>query len=362
MVQLATEVYTANAVLGTILKLSGTIAGATLGLVAWYISSGHGPGNPYGLAIVTAPASVILMWIRLYAPPKIFFTTILIGATFALMLGFSYSDSHLHTYGNPGVGYNVFWRRTLLVIIGIVISFIVALLPYPKSASRMAARSLANVLHATTDHYTVILKIWHNLDDEKKYIPAIAGAGLHMTDTLAALLPTLGALKFEFSSSPFDQATCMKVKTLCERIVMQLTRLHIRAISMTPRLRHRFLHITGLKDDEMVGSIMATLSVIESALKTGDPLPSRLPTPLSKKCIDRDRAKAMGQLNLKELEDEAYRGFCACVSAYVTYLQTVDDLVICLKEALGESHVVPEDLALLAEASDLERGEVGDVL
>lgn len=154
----------------------------------------------------------------------------------------------------------------------------------------------------------------------------------------------------------------MKVKGLCERIVMQLTRLHIRATAMTPRLRHRFLHVTGLKEDEMVGSIMATLSVIESALKTGEPLPSRLPTPLSKKCIDRDHARAMGQLNLAELKDESYRGLCACVSAYITYLQTIDDMVIVLKEALGESHVLPEDLALLREAEDLEAGGYSDLL
>lgn len=76
-----------------IYRVVGTVAGGVLGMLGWYIGSGSGPGNPYGLAAVMAVASPVIMWARLYSPPQHLPTAIMFGATFMLVIGYSYIDS-----------------------------------------------------------------------------------------------------------------------------------------------------------------------------------------------------------------------------------------------------------------------------
>lgn len=76
-----------------ITRVLGTLVGGVIGLAGWYIGSGNGPGNPYGLAAVMAVLAVILMWFRLYAPPQFLTTVILSGATIVLVIGYSYIDT-----------------------------------------------------------------------------------------------------------------------------------------------------------------------------------------------------------------------------------------------------------------------------
>lgn len=87
--------------------------------------------------------------------------------------------------------------------------------------------------------------------------------------------------------------------------------------------------------------------MIEQALKTGDPLPSRLPTPLVKGCLEYGYGARLDTLSKKLLQDEAYRGYCVAMSAYLGFLSSIDELVLVLKKTLGESHHVPEDLTNL---------------
>lgn len=89
---------------------------------------------------------------------------------------------------------------------------------------------------------------------------------------------------------------------------------------------------------------MAVMAVVEQALKTGDPLPSRLPTPLLVKCLDFGHASNVDTISIKTLDDVDYRGYCVSMSAYLGFLSAADELVLVLKEALGESHHVPEHL------------------
>jgi len=76
-------------------------------MVGWYIGSGLGHGNPYGLAAVMAVLGSLLMYFRLFAPPQHTTTVILAGATIVLVIGYGYIDGHNPTYGNPGYGYEV---------------------------------------------------------------------------------------------------------------------------------------------------------------------------------------------------------------------------------------------------------------
>lgn len=222
-------------------------------------------------------------------------------------------------------------------------AFICALLPWPISASRFVAKSLAQVLHAEADHYAVILSSWRSLEDDKRFIPAIGDATIQIAETLAGLMPSIGALSFEFSSSAFTGPACMQIKAQCELINQSLARLHIRLLLLPPDYRTRFERTTGILNHSSVGDVMVVLSVIEQCLKTGDPMPSRLPTPLVRRCLSNEVTP--GSITKNTMRDQSVRGYCVAVSAYLTFLSAIDELVLVVKGVLGEAHHVPEDLA-----------------
>lgn len=93
MAQTGLLVYMADFTFSVLARLVGTVGGGVLGLLAWYIGSGSGPGNPYGLSAVLAVMLIIFLWIRLYLPPNLLTGGIMGAATFLLVVAYSYVDT-----------------------------------------------------------------------------------------------------------------------------------------------------------------------------------------------------------------------------------------------------------------------------
>jgi hypothetical protein len=99
--------------------------------------------------------------------------------------------------------------------------------------------------------------------------------------------------------------------------------------------------VVGFLDDHVIGDIMAVLGVVRLSLKTGASLPERLPAPLIRNFYKAWYAKhRTAMLNTTLIRDENYRRYCVAVSAYLRFLSAVDDLVLVVKGAVGECHVV----------------------
>jgi len=96
---------------------------------------------------------------------------------------------------------------------------------------------------------------------------------------------------------------------------------------------------------------MVTFAVIEQALKTGDALPSRLPTPLVVRCLEHGHGADVATLTKDMLRDRQYRTYTVVMGSYLGVLGLLDDLVLILKEALGEAYVVPD-----GSLADIESG------
>ncbi|OJJ71952.1 hypothetical protein ASPBRDRAFT_43333 [Aspergillus brasiliensis CBS 101740] len=334
-------VYMADFTFSVIARVIGTVIGGVLGLLAWYIGSANGPGNPYGLSAITAAILVILVWIRLYLPPALMQGGIIGGATFLLVIAYSYDDTHIPQYGNPGVGYNVFWRRLLLVLVGVAASAIVQLLPRPPSASRHVCKSLSRAMRTLSTHYALLLSVWaQNTSEGRKLAEPLA---LQLAETLVSLDGPIKLLKFEFSSSRFDSASLAKVNSLCRNLNRQLSRLLLLSSSLPQEFQHQLARQTGLLDHRLIGQVMAVMGLCEQALKTGDALPEILPTPLFKLAVDnwsRGRRQEDNVISGEMMRDEGYRRFCVAASAYFGFLITVDEMVLVVKEVLGEAHLV----------------------
>ncbi|RDW57880.1 uncharacterized protein DSM5745_11398 [Aspergillus mulundensis] len=344
MAQTGLLVYMADFTFSVLARVIGTIAGGVLGLVAWYIGSGHGPGNPYGLSAAMAVLLVIFLWIRLYSPPVFLQGAIMSAATFLLVVAYSYVDTHTPAYGQPGVGYQVFWRRLLLVLIGIGAATIVQMLPRPPSAARHICNSLSRSLRTLSDHYALLLSCWGRAGDEGKTISE--PIWLELTESLVLLEGPIFNLRFEFSSSRFDSASLGQVKQICHAINGLLSRLLVASASLPQSYKDRLASHMGMLDHRCIGEIMAVLGVAEQSLRTGDAPPEILPTPLVRRALEYSHAHHMDRpvLSAEMIRDEDYRRYCVALAAYVSFLGQIDGLVLVIKGVLGEAHLVSREL------------------
>ncbi|PWY87392.1 hypothetical protein BO70DRAFT_378043 [Aspergillus heteromorphus CBS 117.55] len=322
-------------------RAAGTVIGGVLGMVAWYIGSGLGPGNAYGLGAITAAMTAVLMWWRIFLPPAFTPSTIMSGVTFVLVVGFSYDDGHTQQYGLPGRGYTAFYKRLVTVLLGFLAAFVVQLFPRPPSATRHICHTLSGTVRTLSDHYALVLSHWARADPSHPLATVADRITLELAETLLSLTGPIALLRLEMSIGPFHRRTLQQTQSLCGNMNQALGRLLLLSTTLPLDLQSRFQHTVGLNDDFIVGEIMAVLGVIEQALKAGVALPERLPTPLVKRCVEAwQREHRVAELSKDLVRDENYRRYCVALSSYLKFLAAVDELVLVLKGGLGEAHVV----------------------
>lgn len=219
---------------------------------------------------------------------------------------------------------------------------IVQLFPRPPSASRHICKSLSNAIRSLSDHYAILVSCWGQADSEAG---KIAGKiSIEFAEALTSLEGPIALLRFEFSSSPFDSKSLEQVKALSDEINQNLGRMMYLSSSLPVYLQNRLARSAGVVDHHNIGDIMAVLGVVEQALKTGDALPEMLPAPLLKRCLEFWNSRNVDiALSMDLIRDENYRKFCVAVSSYLKFLTSVDDLVLLMKQVLGESHVVSRE-------------------
>ncbi|OOF94059.1 hypothetical protein ASPCADRAFT_406922 [Aspergillus carbonarius ITEM 5010] len=334
-------VYMADFTLSLVSRLVGTVVGGVLGMIAWYIGSGHGPGNAYGLGAITAAMTVVLMWWRIFLPPALAMAAIMSGATFVLVIGFSYDDAHAQQYGLPGRGDTAFWKRLVTVLLGFVAATVVQLFPRPPSATRHVCQTLSSAVRTISDHYALVLSHWARADPDHPMATVAEKITLEMAETLLSLKAPIGLLRWEMTFSPFHRKTLDRTRSLLGDMNQALGRLLILSTTLPLELQERFMSTVGLTDDSTMGDVMAVLGVIEQALKAGAALPERLPTPLVKRSYESwNQQHRTAELSKTMVRDENYRRYCVAISSYLKFLSAIDELVLVLKGALGESHIV----------------------
>ena len=332
-------VYMADVTFSIVSRGLGTVIGGVMAMIAWYIGSGSGPGNPYGLAASTAVMTVILLWWRIFLPPAFAQASIMSGATFALVIGFSYDTHHIQQYGLPGEGYEAFWKRLVTVLIGFAAAFIVQIFPSPPSATKHVSKTLANTVRTLSDHYALLLSHWGRTDRNSPLGAVAERISLDVAETLTSLNAAISMLKVELSFGPFDQKVLRDTQEQCQFMNQSLGRLLDLSTSLPKELQDRLVQTVGILDDRVIGDIMAVLGIIEQSLRTGFPLPERLPAPLVRRFFDSWHTQN-ALLSTTLVRDEHYRRYCVAVSSYLNFLSVVDDLVLVLKGALGECHVI----------------------
>lgn len=263
--------------------------------------------------------------------------------------------SHIPSYGNPGVGYNVFWRRTVLVLAGLAMAAIVMFFPRPPSANRHYRHVIAGVLRRHKDMYALFVTAWNN--PRKDLVATAEAEAISNGEAVGAILGPLKLLKLEFSTSPFDAPTLIKICVLCQTINTSLMQLFHFSAKLPPHLKSRFGRLSSAFEESLIGEIMAVLTMAELSLKTGDPLPALLPTPLIARSLGL-QSKLM-RLSVGEdvvttemVLDEEFRKYCCVLGAFVQALTAIDEMVMAIKACCGETHVVDVENWPLLEDSE----------
>ncbi|KAF3906893.1 hypothetical protein ABW21_db0209595 [Orbilia brochopaga] len=343
MAQLTISQYMGEFIFSITMRTLGTVIGGVMGLIVWYIGSGSGPGNPYGIMAILAPFVIFIMALRIFAPMALLMPTIMGGATMMLVVGYSWEANYLPSliYAEPG--YGVFYRRLILVMVGFAAAIIVQIFPRPPSATRNASKSLATSLSDITSFYSEIMS--HFLTQEE-------GAPAEPMDKLQErisklytdmqeLVPRIQMVRFEPSSSPFTCESLLKVEDQLGKILESLSLISFVSPRLTPMYQKRLEVQTEFARTDTIACIMAVLGVLEGSLRTGHPLAEVLPVPL----LGRLRkvpgpSDRVDSVTRDMLNNEEWTVFAVTLMAVTSLYSRIDDLVMTVKDAVGEKHYI----------------------
>jgi hypothetical protein len=110
--------------------------------------------------------------------------------------------------------------------------------------------------------------------------------------------------------------------------------------SLNPEFRLRFKNTTAALNEALVADVVAVLAMVSSSLRTGAPLPALMPTPLLARSYGLAAWKGIDTLELQTVQDPSWPAYSLLTTGYIALLNRVDELVIAVKEAVGESHHV----------------------
>ncbi|KDN36919.1 hypothetical protein K437DRAFT_47636 [Tilletiaria anomala UBC 951] len=379
MAQLGLTVFTGAQVFASIARIAGTIVGGLIGTAMWYISAGSGSGNVYAYAVVGGVAFVPLVFLRLYVPPAMLVPALMVGVTALLVFGYSWIDTHLFVTANSGVGIEVFWRRTLLVVIGIAGSFAVLLIGRPASSRGLVRQSVAGVTQDILDIYSTIIEAYIKIDsqvDSAAEKPAQIIDEQYLVDHLRPLLldtfARLAELNTHVGLASVDVAPrghwpkerYVEAVKAQARMLEALSHLAGAAfgISTPSEWQRHFLRSSALLDPSIIADISMHLSLISRALATGTPLPhtsagNLLDRTISVQIEARKREKVLGQdsvvssLSLHALHEPAFMDIVTGIVALGQFVRSCDQLAAITAALVGEVPLEGYD-ALLSRVED----------
>ncbi|KAI9457691.1 hypothetical protein HD554DRAFT_2141770, partial [Boletus coccyginus] len=355
MGQLTLARFRGDTTFGLVTRIISTFVGGIIGTVMWYISTGSGQGNAFGLAAVCFVCFPFFFFARLYwpVPPM---TNLIIWITAALVFGYSYQDTHLASSSSPGYGFDVAWKRFVLVTVGVVAAGIFSFLP-PSTTIRLYERkSLATTTAEIGSVYCSVISFANTKKEGETAV--IIQHTLAILSKLKKSLVLKQNVIYEFSLR--GQWPAERYQRILELQIQTSNLLsHLTSVldKMEPAWAHAFLKRTRLSDPGFQGDVLAVISLISSSLRTGSPLPQVTPCPLLNRFMERPHGLNIVHEESEEdfglpkvlteetLESLQYLTFSVGVSTAYAIVTRLDKLMVAVKELVGEQYHI-DGLAL----------------
>ncbi|KAN0123038.1 Protein of unknown function (DUF2422) domain containing protein [Russula decolorans] len=348
MGQLTLARFRGDTTFGLVARIISTFAGGLTGAAIWHISTGGGKGNPYGLAVTCAAAFPFFFYGRLYWPGPsvsnmIFFTTT------ALVIGYSWQNTHYHFGEFLYYGINLAWRRFVLVCVGVFAAFIFSFLPPSTTLRGYQRQSLATTASEIGSVYCSIVSYATSphMEDPQNVIQSLIATRLKLKRSIALSANII----YEFSlRGRWPAERYQKILEIQLEIAYLLSHLMSVLQHLEPAWTRAFLRRTRFLDPDFQGDVLAVICMISTALRTGAPLPQITPCPLLDRFMlfhhglnvlrheDDDDYGLPRTMSMDVLENEQYMCFCVGVSTSFGIVTRFDRLMHATKELVGEQY------------------------
>ncbi|KIJ63943.1 hypothetical protein HYDPIDRAFT_112430 [Hydnomerulius pinastri MD-312] len=348
MGQLTLARFRGDTTFGLVARICSTFIGGIIGTVMWYISTGSGQGNPFGLAAVCFVCFPFFFFVRLYwpVPPM---TNLIIFVTSALVFGYSYEDTHLVVPSSPGWGIDVAWRRFVLVTVGVIAAGIFSFLPPSTTIRSYQRTTLATTSAELGSIYCSVVSFANTRREEDTTLIVQKLLAIRSKLKRSIVLKTNAIYEFSLRGR-WPAKRYQRILELQLQISFLLSHLMSVVEQLEPAWAHAFLRRTRMLDADFQGDVLAVISLISSSLRTGNPLPQVTPCPLLDRfmvrhhglnVIHEESADDFGlpkTLTLETLESLQYLTFCVGVSTAFSIVTRLDQLMVAVKELVGEQY------------------------
>ncbi|GJE89275.1 aromatic acid exporter family member 2 domain-containing protein [Phanerochaete sordida] len=349
MGQLTLSRFRGDTTFGLVARVISTFLGGVLGTVMWYISAGKGHGNIYGLAAVTAVCFPFFFFGRLYWPGAPMFNLIFF-VTSVLVIGFSWQDVHFPA-GFLYYGINVAWRRFVLVTAGVFAAFLASFLPPSTTLRAYQRRMMATTVAEIGSVYCSVVSFANTQGTYEVDKGAIVQSLIAIRLKLKRSLVLRTNIVYEFSlRGKWPAQRYQKILEIQLQMAYLLSHLMSVCERLEPAWRRAFLRRTRLLDADFQGDVLAVISMISTALRTGQPLPQITPCPLLDRYMENQhglnviRGEADEDYGLPRtmtidtLANEQYLCFSVgCTTAFGIVMR-LDRLMMATKELVGEQY------------------------
>ncbi|KAJ7157023.1 hypothetical protein C8R43DRAFT_998138 [Mycena crocata] len=338
--------FRGDTVFGLSSRVLSTFLGGLLGMIMWFISTGSGSGNAYGLAATCAVCYPFFFYGRLYwpGPPM---RVIIFFITAILVIGYSYQDQYIVSPGSPGFGWEVAWRRFILVTAGVVAAGLFSLLPPSTTIRRYERLTMATTATEIGTMYCDIISYANSRRDLDTQ-DIVTGLIAIRSKILRSITLKSNAI-YEFSfKGRWPAKRYHKIMELQLQLAYSLSHLMSVVEHMETSWTRAFLRRSRFLDSDFQGDVLAVISMTSTALRTGCPLPQITPCPL----LDRFTRTTYGlnvihkeseddyglpkTLTLETLQNEQYLMFCVGVATAYGIVTRLDRLMLQVKEVVGE--------------------------
>ncbi|CAE6413891.1 unnamed protein product [Rhizoctonia solani] len=373
MAQMGLNMYMSDQIGQFVARILGTVTGGIAGMLIWYIGNGRGTGNPYGTAAVVGVFVVPMLFARLFWTQRMM-EIMMFCVTAVLVVGYSWIDTHTSSQGNPGYGYQIFWRRIVLVLVGFAASFIMMLLS-PQSGRKALRLGAASTVSQISQLYGLLVSSWLTVEEEtqegeanekeatafpyEKWLPSFRAKLMSVSGALTAQQMQMTTIKWERNirgSWPVENYE--KLLEIQGGMVSDLIQLAGALSVLSPEWRNRLLHKTSFLNPNLISDVMAIFGIVSMSLETGHPVHDVLPSNLLDRAVYHDEQTRMvgerfkqfdridGQeaaeftitdepLTGQKLMSMEYSTFATGVSAAFHLLHALDQIHLITKELCG---------------------------
>ncbi|KIP04314.1 hypothetical protein PHLGIDRAFT_493842 [Phlebiopsis gigantea 11061_1 CR5-6] len=351
MGQLTASRFRGDTTFGLVSRILSTFCGGLTGSVMWYISTGLGTGNPYGLAAVCAVCFPFFFYGKMYWPGSPMFTMIYFVTTILVrVIGFSWQDTHFPT-SFIYYGINLAWRRFVLVAAGVTAAFLTSFLPPSTTLRGYHRRTMSTTVTELGAVYCSVVSFANKPNSYEIDRGAIVQSLLAIRLKLKRSLVLRTNIIYEFSlRGKWPAERYQKILEIQLQVGYLLSHLMSVVEQLEPAWRRAFLRRTRFVDADFQGDVLAVISMISTALKTGQPLPQITPCPL----LDRYMQNSHGlnvirheadddyglprTMTIDTLANEQYLNFSVgCTTAFGIVMR-LDRLMVATKELVGEQY------------------------